>query len=207
MAETINTLIFDLGGVLIDWNPNYLYEKLIPDANKRAYFFEHVCPSHWNENQDAGYPLAQATQDRIDIHPEWETEIRAFYGRWTEMLGNAIETTLKVLEKAVNHADYQVIALTNWSHETLPWAKEMERFKFLNWFDGLVVSGEEKTRKPFLDFYQIMLDRYKIVPEKSVFIDDNLHNIIAAKSLNINTIHFNLVLNLGQELKKFGVKL
>jgi 2-haloacid dehalogenase len=205
--KKIDTIIFDLGGVLIDWNPNYVFEKLIPDPEKRQYFFAEVCPSHWNENQDAGYPLAQATQDRIDLFPEWEPEIRAFYGRWIEMLGDAIEPTIKILEKTIKHTDYKVYALTNWSHETLPWAKELERFKFLDWFDGIVVSGEEKTRKPFLDFYQIMLDRYQIDPEKAVFIDDNFSNIISAKSLNINAIHFNLATDLEAELNKYGVVL
>lgn len=202
----INTIIFDLGGVLIDWNPNYVFEKLIPDADKRAFFFEEVCPSHWNENQDAGYPLEQATNDRLALFPEWELEIRAFYGRWTEMLGDPIYKTVEVLQKAIQNADYKVYALTNWSHETLPLARAMDRFKFLDWFDGIVVSGEEKTRKPFLDFYQIMLERYQIIPEKSVFIDDNFGNIIAAKSMNINSIHFNFELNLEEELEKFGVK-
>jgi 2-haloacid dehalogenase len=201
----INTIIFDLGGVLIDWNPNYVFEKLIPNAEKREFFFDQVCPSHWNENQDAGYPLELATLDRIELFPEWEPEIRAFYGRWTEMLGEAIAPTVKVLEKLIKHTEYKVYALTNWSHETLPWAREMERFKFLDWFDGIVVSGEEKTRKPFLDFYDILLKRYHIIPENSVFIDDNLSNIIAAKSLNINVIHFNLTTDLEKEIKEFGV--
>ncbi|MES2795543.1 MAG: HAD family phosphatase [Bacteroidota bacterium] len=203
----INTIIFDLGGVLIDWNPNYVFQKLIPDREKREFFFEQVCPSHWNEDQDAGYPLAQATEDRIELFPEWEPEIRAFYGQWTEMLGDAIESTVDVLKKSIQNPDYKVYALTNWSHETLPLAREMERFKFLEWFDGIVVSGEEKTRKPFLDFYEIMLKRYQIQPENSIFIDDNLHNIIAANALNINTIHFVKDLDLLEELAKFDVKL
>jgi 2-haloacid dehalogenase len=169
VESEINTIIFDLGGVLIDWNPNYLFEKIISDPEKREYFLTQVCPPHWNENQDAGYPLEQAMLDRIELFPQWETEIKAFYGRWTEMLGEPLHSTVEVLKKAVNDPSYKVIALTNWSHETLPWARDMERFKFLEWFDGIVVSGEEKTRKPFLDFYHIMLQRYEIVPQKAVF--------------------------------------
>jgi 2-haloacid dehalogenase len=203
----INTIIFDLGGVLIDWNPNYVFEKLIPDEEKRTYFLAEVCPSHWNENQDAGYPLEQATNDRLALFPEWETEIRAFYGRWTEMLGDPIRNTVNVLQKVIQHPDYKVYALTNWSHETLPLARAMERFKFLDWFDGIVVSGEEKTRKPFLDFYEIILNRYKIIPENAVFIDDNFGNIIAAKSMNINVIHFNIEENLLKQLADFNINL
>jgi 2-haloacid dehalogenase len=207
MSSIINTIIFDLGGVLIDWNPNYVFEKLIPDEEKRTYFFAEVCPSHWNENQDAGYPLAKATQDRIDLFPEWEAEIRAFYGQWTDMLGEAIAPIVDILKKAVENPNYKVYALTNWSHETLPWAREMPRFGFLDWFDGIVVSGEEKTRKPFLDFYQIILDRYQINPAEAVFIDDNYSNIIAAKSMNINVIHFDLATDLHRKLVEFGVDL
>lgn len=203
----IDTIIFDLGGVLIDWNPNYVFEKMIPDPEKRTTFFAEICPSHWNENQDAGYPLAQATEDRIELFPEWELEIRAFYGRWSEMLGDAISPSVEILKKAIENPNYKVYALTNWSHETLPWAREMERFKFLDWFDGIVVSGEEKTRKPFLDFYDIILKRYNIIPKNAIFIDDNIGNIIAAKSMDINIIHFNLETDLNKELDAFGVKL
>jgi 2-haloacid dehalogenase len=201
----INTIIFDLGGVLIDWNPNYVFEKLIPDPEKRTYFFAEVCPSSWNENQDAGYPIAQATQDRIELFPEWEPEIRAFYGRWTEMLGQPIASTVQILKKTIENPALKVYALTNWSHETLPLAREMDRFRFLEWFDGIVVSGEEKTRKPFLDFYKIMLDRYHIEPTEAVFIDDNFGNIIAAKSMDINVIHFDLKTDLAQKLAEFDV--
>ena len=105
----------------------------------------------------------------------------------------------------IQHPDYKVYALTNWSHETLPWARELDRFKFLDLFDGIVVSGEEKTRKPFLDFYKILLDRFEIIPENAVFIDDNLSNIISAKSLNINAIHFSGETNLEKEFQKLGV--
>ena len=203
--STINTIIFDLGGVLIDWNPNYLFEKIIADPEKRQFFLIEVCPSHWNENQDAGYPLEQATADRIALFPEWEPEIRAFYGRWTEMLGEPFHEVVEILKKLIKHPDYKVYALTNWSHETLPWARELDRFKFLDLFDGIVVSGEEKTRKPFLDFYKILLDRFEIIPENAVFIDDNLSNIISAKSLNINAIHFSGETNLEKEFQKLGV--
>jgi 2-haloacid dehalogenase len=203
--SAINTIIFDLGGVLIDWNPNYLFGKIIPDPEKRQFFLFEVCPSHWNENQDAGYPLEQATEDRVALFPEWEPEIRAFYGRWTEMLGEPLHEVVEIFKKSIEHTDYKVYALTNWSHETLPWARELDRFKFLDLFDGIVVSGEEKTRKPFLDFYKILLDRYEIVPENAVFIDDNLSNIISAKSLGINAIHFSGETDLEQELRNFNV--
>ncbi len=203
----INTIIFDLGGVLVDWNPDYVYQKLIPDEQRRQYFYEHVCPGWWNENQDAGYPLAQAMADRVALYPDWANEINAYYGRWTEMLGEAIHENVAVLKKALANPNYQVLALTNWSHETMPWARALDRFSFLNDFHGMVVSGDEKTRKPFHDFYHILLDRYEVSPQHAVFIDDNHHNILAANELNINTVHYHRQLNLEKELENFGVLL
>jgi 2-haloacid dehalogenase len=201
----IKTIIFDLGGVLVDWNPDYLYTQLIPDPDRRAYFYQHVCPSWWNENQDAGYPLEQATADRLALYPDWKTEIEAYYGRWSEMLAQPIQPNLDILNKLLPNPNYQVLALTNWSHQTMPIAKAMPRFSFLDSFHGMVVSGEEKDRKPFHSFYQILLNRYQVNPQLSVFIDDNPHNIEAAKQLNINTIHYLPATNLQAELAQYGV--
>ena len=143
MSNQINTIIFDLGGVLIDWNPLYVFNDLIPDKERQKYFFENVCTMHWNEQQDAGTPIAQATAERIVMFPDWENEIRAYYGRWVEMLGEANHGTVKILKKLVNSPNYRVYALTNWSAETFPIAKSMEKFEFLHWFEGILVSGEE----------------------------------------------------------------
>ena len=185
----INNIIFDLGGVLVDWNPEYVYLDVFKgDRKKMKWFFDEVCTFDWNENQDAGYPLAQATEDRIKLFPQYEEWIRVFYGRWVEMLGGPIEGTVKLLKALVANPDYRVLALTNWSAETFPVA--LKKFEFLHWFEGIVVSGTEKTRKPFADIYQITLDRYALNASDSLFIDDNLRNIEAAQALGIQTIHF-----------------
>ena len=189
MNKSINTIIFDLGGVLIDWNPRYVYRTIFKTENEIDWFFENITTNDWNENQDAGYPVAQATEDLIKKHPEWEKEIRAYYQRWTEMLGGPIKETVEVFRQLKQNKDLKFYALTNWSAETFPIA--LQTFDFLHWFDGRIVSGEEKTRKPFLEFYQRMLDRYNINPEKAIFIDDNLRNIKAAEELGIKGIHFN----------------
>jgi len=102
----INTIIFDLGGVLIDWNPNYVYKDIFPDEKERQWFFDNICTMDWNENQDAGYPIVQATQDKIKEFPEWESQIRAYYGRWEEMLGEAIQGTVDILERLVKDDRY-----------------------------------------------------------------------------------------------------
>ncbi|MDC3354682.1 HAD family phosphatase [Flavobacteriaceae bacterium] len=204
--NTIKNIIFDLGGVLVDWNPEYVYLDVFDgDQKKMQWFFDEVCTFDWNENQDAGYPIAQATANRIKLFPQYEEWIRMFYGRWEEMLGGPIEGTVALLKKLVENPDYKVVALTNWSAETFPVA--LKRFEFLHWFEGIVVSGTEKTRKPFLDIYQITLDRYQLNPTDSLFIDDNKRNIEAAEELGIQTIHFQNPIQLQTTLEKMGIEL
>jgi 2-haloacid dehalogenase len=199
----IQTIIFDLGGVLIDWNPAYVFTKLIPDADRRQFFFDHVCTHDWNVEQDAGRSIADATELKVAEFPEWETEIRAFYGRWTEMLGGAIEGTVDILRAVKADPIYQVLALTNWSHETFPIAQS--RYDFLGWFEGIVVSGEEKTRKPFTDIYKILLDRYHVEADKAIFIDDSIKNVEAARALGIHGIVFESPAQLKTALRQFDV--
>ena len=199
-----NTVIFDLGGVLIDWNPNYVFDKIFNgDEERKQYFFQHVCNSDWNENQDAGYPLQKATEDKLAEFPEWATEIKAFYGRWEEMLGGAIQPTVEILKKIKNANLHRLYALTNWSHETFPVA--LERFDFLQWFEGIVVSGTEKTRKPFVDFYKILFERYGVNPKDAIFIDDNLRNVEAGRALGLMSIHFQSAEELEKELVRLKI--
>ena len=184
----IDTIIFDLGGVLIDWNPEYVFTKMIPDPEKRRYFFDNICTNDWNIEQDAGRSLAVATELLLAEWPEWEPEIRAYYGRWDEMLGGPIDDTVELLRELRDQGDHRLLALTNWSAETFPVA--LGRYEFLHWFEGIVVSGAEKTRKPFADIYQVLLNRYQVAPERAVFIDDSLKNVQGAESLGIKGIHF-----------------
>lgn len=185
----INTIIFDLGGVLIDWNPNYVYdENYFESQEKRDFFFNNVCTPDWNENQDAGYPIAKATKEKLAAFPEWEKPIKDFYGRWVEMLGGPIEETVAIFKKLKQNENLKCYALTNWSAETFPIA--LDRFDFLQWFDGRLVSGEEKMRKPFPEFYQLLMHRYSVKPEEALFIDDNLRNVKAAEGLGIKSIQF-----------------
>ncbi len=185
----VKNIIFDLGGVLIDWNPEYLYLEVFKgDRKKMQWFFDEICTMDWNENQDAGYPLHQATEDRIKMFPQYEEWIRMYYGSWEEMLGDSIDETVEILNKLLKKTDYRVVALTNWSAETFPVA--LDRFKFLQRFEGIVVSGAENTRKPFADIYQLTLNRFNFKAEESLFIDDNLKNVEAASNMGIHTIHF-----------------
>lgn len=207
MSQQINTLIFDLGGVLIDWNPLYVFNHVIPDEERRNYFFEHVCPYHWNEQQDAGTPIAQATAERIALFPDWEHEISAYYGQWVKMLGDPFHGTVEILRKAIDSPNYRVYALTNWSAETLPIARSLERFEFLNWFEGILVSGEEFMLKPHPEIYETILTRYNIDRTKAVFIDDNIKNIAGSKAVGLEAIHFQSPESLAEEFIKLGINL
>ena len=196
----VKNIIFDLGGVLIDWNPEYVYlDTFKGNRKKMEKFFDEVCTFDWNENQDAGYPLDNATEDRIALFPEQADLIRMYYGRWEEMLRGPISGTVQILEKLVNNNSYRVFALTNWSAETFPIA--LKRFDFLHWFEGIVVSGTEKTRKPFQEIYETTLERYGLKASESIFIDDNERNIIAANLLGIQTIKFLNPHQLEKDLK------
>jgi 2-haloacid dehalogenase len=200
----MDTIIFDLGGVLIDWNPDYVFDAIFANnPERKKYFYDNICTPHWNEEQDAGRSLQAATDLLLDEHPEWQDEIKAYYGRWEEMLGGAIEGTVELFRELKAANKYRIYALTNWSAETFPVA--MEKFDFLHWFDGIVVSGVEMTRKPFPEFYQILLDRYDVAPEKAVFIDDNHRNVLAGRAMGIESIHFHSPEKLREELVSLGV--
>ena len=196
----IKNIIFDLGAVLIDWNPDYVFKDVFKDEEKLAWFYREICTMDWNENQDAGYPLAQATEERVALFPQYEDWIRMYYGRWEEMLGEAIEGTVQLLKQCVDDPELKVVALTNWSAETFPVA--LKKFDFLKWFEGIVVSGEEMTRKPFPEIYHTTLNRFNLEAEESLFIDDNKRNIEAASALGIQCIHFISPDQLKQELQK-----
>ena len=185
----IETIIWDLGGVLIDWNPKYVFnESYFESEEKRDYFFRHICTSDWNEEQDAGRSIVEATQLLVSEFPDWEKPIRDYYGRWTDMLNGPVQDTVEIFRMLRDSNKFKQYALTNWQANLFDIA--LVRYDFLHWFQGRVVSGEEKTRKPFPDFYKRLLDRYNVDPSTAIFIDDNLRNVKAAEELGIKSIHF-----------------
>jgi 2-haloacid dehalogenase len=199
----INTIVFDLGGVLIDWNPRYVYRTIFKTEEEIDWFFENICTHDWNEQQDAGYLISKGTEELVNLHPRWEKEIRAYYGRWVEMLGGPIHETVEIFRQIKQKPEIKTFALTNWSAETFPIA--LDRFDFLHWFDGRLVSGEEKTRKPFPDFYQKLIDKFSINPSQAVFIDDNLRNVKAAEEHGMTGIHFKNADELRKSLTGLGI--
>ncbi len=201
--KNIDTLIFDLGGVLVDWNPDYVYRTIFNDEQQMRAFYKNICTSEWNEQQDAGRSLKEATEELVARFPDEENNIRAYYGRWEEMLKGPIEETVDIFRRLKDSGKYKLYALTNWSHETFPIA--LQRFDFLHWFDGRLVSGEEKIRKPFREIYELIVSRYNIDPVKAVYIDDNAKNLVAPAEIGMHTIHFKSPQQLLEELEELNV--
>jgi 2-haloacid dehalogenase len=198
-----NTVIFDLGGVLIDWNPRYLYRKIFKTEEEITWFLENICTAEWNDQQDAGRSFEEATNELVAKFPDHESAIRAWYGRWQETIGGHIHETVELLTEIKESKKYKLYALTNWSSETFPWA--LANFEFLHWFDGIVVSGVEKSRKPFPEFYQILFDRYQINPAQAIFIDDNHKNVLGAEAVGLSTIHFQTAQQVRAELNRLKI--
>ncbi len=186
--STISTIIFDLGGVLIDWNPRRLYRKLLPDEAAVDAFLSDICTQAWNEEQDAGRSLDEATRVLSGQFPEHRELIGAYYSRWEEMLGGQIEGTVDLLEELAAAKSHQLLALTNFSNETFPVA--VARYPFLSHFEDILVSGDVKLKKPDPAIFHLLLNRHQLVPGNAVFIDDALHNVKAAAGLGLHAIHF-----------------
>lgn len=198
-----NTIVFDLGGVLIDWNPDYVYKTIFEKDEEMKWFYENICTPDWNENQDAGRSLLEATEELVTKFPEHEQNIRAYYDRWEEMLRGPIPETVEILKYLRYNTNYRLYALTNWSHETFPIA--LKRYDFLHWFDGRIVSGEEKTRKPFKEIYQFLIERFQVNPRTAIYTDDNVRNLVPAAELGFHTVHFQSPQQFKEELQQLQV--
>lgn len=201
--KKIETVIFDLGGVLVDWNPDYVYRTIFNDEEKMRAFYRDICTPDWNEEQDGGRTMKEATEELVARFPHEEENIRAYYGRWEEMLKGPIHETVELFRQLKDSGRYKLYALTNWSAETFPVA--LKRFDFLHWFDGRLVSGEEKMRKPFKEIYELICSRYNIDPATAVYIDDNARNLIAPAEMGIYTIHFKSPQQLQEEFKNLNL--
>lgn len=188
MRQTINTVVFDLGGVLIDWDPRYLYRKIFTDEHDMEYFLSEICTPDWNEQQDAGRLLKEATSDLANRYPQFRLEIEAYYGRWEEMLGGAIKPAVNLLQETAAMKHLRVFALTNWSSETFPIA--IERYTFLSLFEDIIVSGEEKVKKPDRKIFEILIGRTGLSPARTLFIDDSARNVRAAEKMGFRVIQF-----------------
>jgi 2-haloacid dehalogenase len=195
----IDTIIFDLGNVLVQWNPANLYNKVFDDKEKVGYFLDNVCTMDWHTEQDAGRSPEEGTEALVKEHPGWEHPIRIFYARWKEMFSGPIDGTVQILRE-LKEKGYKLYALSNWNAELFN--RTIDDFPFLNWFDGKVISGEVKMKKPDDNIYHHLFERFCINPQQAVFIDDNQHNIETARRLGLDAILFTSPEALRSELQQ-----
>lgn len=196
-------VVFDLGGVLIDWNPRYLYRSVFGgDEAAMERFLADVATAEWNAQQDAGRSWTEAIEALAQQHPEHRDAIAAFWHRWTETLGDAIEPTVAILAE-LRQAGVRLLALTNWSGETFPLARP--RYPFLEWFDGIVVSGDVRMAKPDVRIFEHLVERHTLEPAETVFIDDSEANVLAAAGLGLIAIRFTGAADLRRELVGLGL--
>ncbi len=200
----VETIIFDLGGVLIDWNPRYLYRKIFKDEEKMEWFLNNVCDMDWNEAQDGGRSFAEGNQEVLEKFPEYEKEILAYFDRWAEMLNGVNQDVVDILQSFRDNPKYRIYALTNWSAETFPIA--LERFEFLKWFEGILVSGKVNLKKPDPAIYSLILKRYQISKEHAIFIDDSQRNVDASIKFGLPAVRFETATKLKEDLLQLGME-
>lgn len=195
-------VVFDVGNVLLRWDPTLVYRELIPEADKRDWFMRNVCTGAWNIEQDRGRSWEEGVALLVASHPEWEREIRAYDERWHESVPGVIEDSVAVLAdlKARGEAVY---AITNFSREK--WAECLIRFPFLQSFDGVVVSAHERLIKPDPAIFQVLFDRYGLTGCDCIFVDDSAKNIAAAEQAGMKTVHFVEPIDLRAALREHGV--
>ena len=200
---TRDIVIFDFGGVLVDWDPRHLYRKLFgDDAAGMERFLAEICTTEWNLGIDAGRPWSEAVAELVARHPAEAARIRAFHERWDEMLRGPIDGSVAILDE-LKRSDRPLYGLTNWSDEKF--RKTRVRYPFFAWFDGIVVSGEERLIKPDARLYHRLFERYAIDPARALFIDDNPHNVAAAVALGLHGIVFRSPAQLRGELTALGL--
>lgn len=201
--EAIDTIVFDLGNVLIEWDPENLFRKIFDDEKEMKYFLTEICTYEWNLAQDAGRPWKEGCQLLINKYPKYEKEILAYDKRWVETLGDPIAANVALLRKLKAQGKYRLLALTNWSQEKFPTA--LDKFDFLHLFEGTVVSGDEKCRKPDDQIYHILFDRYDVNPATTMFIDDSPPNVKTSRRLGMRAHRFLKPAGLRRYLKAQNV--
>lgn len=197
-----STVVFDLGGVLYDWDPRYLYRKLFDDERAMEDFLGTVCTRAWHVRQDAGRPIAEAVAEVKAQHPDKAELIDAFYGRWTEMFRGAIEGTVEIMAD-LKARGWPLFCLTNGPAETFPIVRSL--YDYIDWFEGIVVSGEVELIKPDRRIFEHLLDTHGIRAEDAVFIDDLAENVDASRALGFHGIRFDGPERLRSDLGALGL--
>lgn len=200
----MKNIVFDFGGVLVDWNPHHLYDKYFGSREKAEWFLNNICLYSWNLQMDGGKPFAEGVAELQAEHPEWSEAIAIYHTRWIEMMNGEIEGMASVIRR-LKMAGYGVYGLTNWSAETFPMVRDT--YPVFQEFDGIVVSGEEHLLKPDAAIYKCLLERYALQAEESLFVDDNADNVVGARNVGMKAIQFTSAEELERELKDvFGLQ-
>lgn len=202
MNNEFDTVVFDFGGVLIDWNPRYMYRDIFEDEQEMEWFLKNVCTEEWNMLQDEGFSFAETIPKLQKQYPEYSDKIKMYQSRWPDMVGGEITESIKILRE-IQEKNYPVYGLTNWGTETFPIV--FERFDFLRSLTGIVVSGDEKLVKPDPELFEILIKRFALKPERCIFIDDNMNNIQTANEIGFKTIHFVSPENLRNDLQLLNI--
>lgn len=197
----IKNIVFDFGGVLMDWDPRYMYRKVFQSEEEMEYFMQHICHSKWNAQFDKGLPFQEGIDERIEKFPKYKKEIQMYKDRWIEMMGGDIPKHSKLVYELI--PNYRLFGLTNWATDTFRLV--YKQYSFFKEFEGIVISGEEKVIKPDPEIFNILLKRYDIKSNECLFIDDNDENISTAKELGFETIWVEESTYLKEELLQFGV--
>jgi len=187
MSDSIDTVVFDLGNVLIPWDLRWLLRSLYGSDEAIDAFMREADIMAWHAQQDAGYPVALAIQEHSLKHPAHATAIRALYERWHDTMREAIPGSVALLRELAA-AGYRLYALSNFSAELFQLSRD--RYDFWDAFDGIVLSGEERVNKPDPAIYHVLFERFDVDPLRAVFIDDSLPNVIASRALGMRAIHF-----------------
>lgn len=197
----VKYLIFDLGGVLIDWNPRNLYEKMFTNQEELIFFLSNVCPPHWNLAMDGGISFDQGILERIQKYPQYAEQIRAFRDRWPEMIKGEIQETVNIL-RALREKRVPFWGITNFNDRTFEYC--FQKYAWLRWFSGMIVSGRDYMLKPDPRIYHLLWDRYRLPLDKCLFFDDSLPNVLGAQAVGMQAIQFNSDLNLRLVLEEKG---
>lgn len=193
----IKNIIFDYGGVLLDWNPHYLYDPYFGDKDKAEWFLTNICTYEWNAQHDGGRLVAEGTAELVAEHPEWKKEIEMYYSGFMQMMGGQIEG-MEGYVKSLKDRGFRIFGLSNWSRETFAMVRPV--YPILNLMDDMVISGIEKVMKPNHRIFEIALERFGIKAEETVFVDDNPNNVKAACEVGIRGMLFQSKEQIEEEL-------
>ena len=195
-------VVFDLGAVLIEWNPRHLYRKVFTDEAQMEWFLANVCHNDWNLAQDRGRTFDEAVAEAINRHPDWKREIELYRDRWMEMVPGDIPGSVQILEE-LHTKGVSLYAITNWNGDTFRTTRN--RFTFLNLFRDIVVSGDEKMLKPAPEIFNLLAQRNNINLTDSIFIDDSMKNVKGAEAVGMQGHHFTSPEVLAKDLRTRGL--